>query len=327
MFCGWGFRVASSASARRSTAWQSTRIREHQQRAFPPCSPCPWLQPMPTVPTAPTGWCTWIMASYVSRCLLAKAGSFQKKVEQLAAKVDANVPRKELFFSHENVFSSKNRGSLQELKDVPGLPRLAKRVYAEVCGPNPSRANRLTPHWCLSGQPWEGKISPITPIRQISCKCRANQSMVFSVQMPSHVFFFMFLLERSFIIMASPWVEQCRQCGFWKVWSKQRPCQSLSKASASYRTSISSSNTNTGISEKECKWKKYENLWNVWISWNKFTEKPWNKGSLQRNKCKKWICFTSFSLAEASAMTLCPPCWIKCALEALEKSPKSLKKK
>ena len=89
------------------------------------------------------------MASYVSRfsrCLLAKAGSFQKKVEQLAAKVDANVPRKELFFSHENVFSSKNRGSLQELKDVPGLPRLAKRVYAEVCGPNPSRANRLTPH-------------------------------------------------------------------------------------------------------------------------------------------------------------------------------------
>ena len=70
---------------------------------------------------------------------------------QLAAKVDANVPRKELFFSHEidiaeNVFSSKNRGSLQELKDVPGLPRLAKRVYAERCGgPNPSRANRLTP--------------------------------------------------------------------------------------------------------------------------------------------------------------------------------------
>eukprot|EP00434_Breviolum_minutum_P014270 symbB.v1.2.012580.t1/scaffold851.1/size159786/6 len=61
-----------------------------------------------------------------------RAGSFQKKVEQLAAKVDANVPRKELFFSHENVFSSKNRGSLQELKDVPGLPRLAKRVYAEV---------------------------------------------------------------------------------------------------------------------------------------------------------------------------------------------------
>jgi len=42
-----------------------------------------------------------------------RAGSFQKKVEQLAAKVDANVPRK-------------------ELKDMPGLPRLAKRVYAEV---------------------------------------------------------------------------------------------------------------------------------------------------------------------------------------------------
>ena len=46
----------------------------------------------------------------------------------------------------------------------------------------------------------------------------------------------------------------------------------------------------------------------------------------EADNCKKWICFTSFSL-EASAMTLCPPCWIKCALEALEKSPKSLKKK
>jgi len=42
-----------------------------------------------------------------------KAGSFQKKVEQLASKVEGNVRPK-------------------ELKDVPGLPRLAKRVYAEV---------------------------------------------------------------------------------------------------------------------------------------------------------------------------------------------------
>eukprot|EP00435_Cladocopium_sp_Y103_P014419 s3247_g3.t1 len=58
--------------------------------------------------------CSYLHFQGSSRCNACfKAGSFQKKVEQLASKVEGNVRPK-------------------ELKDVPGLPRLAKRVYAEV---------------------------------------------------------------------------------------------------------------------------------------------------------------------------------------------------